>query len=439
MDCVTEPKGVLVEARKEAGEKTKEISFRFSLDERKVIANQGDPLKWGARLAKFLRGNSVEEASVILNGMDAEKVATGLRLADYKFTKYLTSDERKGLTVHFVGQENCDAISRAAQVCEAVELARDLANEPAITLPPSTFASVVNDKMHGLPIEVQVMEEEELKKKGFGGILAVGKGSANPPALLVLKYNGGSGKPVVLVGKGVVFDAGGLNLKVGGGIRSMYMDKSGAADVVGAVYGAAKLRLKKNIVGIVPLVENIPSGTAIRPGDIIKMYSGKTVEVANTDAEGRLILADGISYGKTFDPEEIIDLATLTGAQVVALGTKVAAVMGNEEKLISSLIESGKRTQELLWQLPLFDLYDELVKGDRSDLKNISDTSEAGSIVGGAFLKPFAEGTPWAHIDLAGPAMLSSDWEWMTKGATGFAVRLLLDHLQAQRRHSSPF
>ncbi|WP_449462421.1 leucyl aminopeptidase [Tardisphaera miroshnichenkoae] len=432
IDVVSVPKGVVVEATRESEGEKKEIKFRFVLDQKKVIGTFGDELKWGARLVKFLKTNSVDEASIVPNGLDAEKVAIGARLALYRFRKYISSLDEKEPILHVVGKEYDEAVSRANSICEAVELARDLANEPAISIPPLTFAQVAKEKMKGLPIEVEVVEEERLRKDGFGGIIAVGKGSANPPALLVMKYNGGQGKPIVLVGKGVVFDSGGLNLKVGSGIRSMYMDKSGAADVVGAVYGAAKLKVNKNVVGIAPLVENIPSGTAIRPGDIIKMYSGKTVEVANTDAEGRLILADAISYGKTFDPQEIVDLATLTGAQVVALGSKVAAVMGNDDHLISSLIESGKRTEELLWQLPLFDLYEELVKGERSDLKNISDTGEAGSIVGGTFLKFFAEGTPWAHIDLAGPAMLNAEWEWMSKGATGFGVRLLLDHLKGR-------
>jgi len=430
MDCVSTPKGVVVEAVKE--DEKKDITFKFSLDEKKILGSQGDPLKWGARLIKFLKANSIEEASLALNGLSAEKVALGAKLANYKFAKYLSSNETKEVKLHFIGLELEDEVNKAQVLSEAVYLARDLGNEPAISVPPLTFAKTVSEKMHGLPVEVQILEEEELRKQGFGGILAVGKGSVNPPALLIMKYNGGSGKPVVLVGKGVVFDAGGLNLKVGGGIRGMYMDKSGASDVVGAIFAAAKLKIKKNVIAIAPLVENIPSGNAVRPGDVIKMYSGKTVEVANTDAEGRLILADAIAYGKTYDPEEIVDLATLTGAQVVALGTKVAAVMGNDEHLVSSLIEAGKRTEEPLWQLPLFELYDELVKGDRSDLKNISDTNEAGSIIGGAFLKPFAEGAPWAHIDLAGPAMLNSDWEWMTKGATGFGVRLLIDHLSSQ-------
>ncbi|MGC9175228.1 MAG: leucyl aminopeptidase family protein [Thermoprotei archaeon] len=432
IDVVSVPKGVLVEATHEGEGEKKEIKFKFSLDEKKIVGTFGDELKWGSRLVKFLRSNSITEASVVLNGLNAEKVAIGARLACYRFKKYLTSSEDKEITIHIVGKEHEAEVNTANTVCEAVELARDLGNEPAISVPPLTFAQVAKEKLRGLPVEVEVIESDKLLKDGFGGIMAVGKGSSNPPALLVMKYNGGQGKPIVLVGKGVVFDSGGLNLKVGGGIRGMYMDKSGAADVVGAVYGAAKLKINKNVIGIAPLVENIPSGSAIRPGDIIRMYSGKTVEVANTDAEGRLILADAISYGKTFDPQEIVDLATLTGAQVVALGSKVAAVMGNDDKLISSLIESGKRTGELLWQLPLFDLYEDLVKGERSDIKNISDTGEAGSIVGGTFLKYFAEGTPWAHIDLAGPAMLNSEWEWMNKGATGFGVRLLLDHLKGR-------
>ncbi|MDP7974992.1 MAG: leucyl aminopeptidase [TACK group archaeon] len=425
IDQASVPSGVIVEARDEG---KKDITFRFSLDDKKVIGSKGDPLRWGARLARFLRANEVYEASVDLGGLDAQAVATGAALADYRFGKYST-EERKEISLHLLGSGLEDALRVAGHVVQAVELARDLGNEPAISVPPELFARRAREALSGLPVEVSVLQYEELKAKGFGGLVAVGKGSSNPPAMLVMRYEGGNDRPRAVVGKGVVFDAGGLNLKTSSGIRNMYMDKSGAADTVGIMLGLAKLGVKRNVIGVAPLVENIPSGNAVRPGDIIRTYSGKTVEVANTDAEGRVILADAIWYAKELGASEIVDLATLTGAQVVALGNKVAAVMGNDDSLIQSLLQSGKRTQDLLWQLPLFEFYDELVKSDRADLKNVSETGEAGSEVGGAFLKPFAEGVPWAHVDLAGPAMLDKDWEWATKGATGFGVRLMLDHL----------
>lgn len=415
----------------------KEVRFRITVENGKEVIygsyrSERDSLRWGARLAKFLKYNEIREVWVRVEGLRADRVVEGILLAGYEFDRYKSEKGGKEYRVHVIGEESL--VNRAKAIAEAVFLARDLTNEPANNLTPGSFAERIQEIFRGIKnVSVNILDEKDLERKGLNGIIAVGKGSANPPRLAIVKYYGGRGELTAIVGKGVCFDAGGIHLKPTGYIEDMKMDMAGAAAAVGTVLLAARLGLKVNLAAVIPLVENIPGPRAAKPGDVIRMFNGKTVEIVNTDAEGRLILADSISFAeKELGASTIIDLATLTGAQIVALGHRMAAVMGNDKALVEKLKEAGEEVQEYLWELPLPEFYEELVKGDITDLKNLPspNSREAGSIVGGLFLKNFVEKARWAHIDLAGPAISPKEWEWMPKGGTGFGVRLLISYLE---------
>lgn len=291
-------------------------------------------------------------------------------------------------------------------------------------------------------MKCSIVSEPELKKRGFGGISAVGQGSKNQPKLIVLEHMQGSKneKPIVLVGKAVTFDTGGISLKPGAAMDEMKFDKCGGCTVLGIMKTISELKLPVNVVGIVPSVENMPGGESYRPGDIIKLYSGKTAEILNTDAEGRLILADALSYGeRKYSPKAIIDFATLTGACIVALGNNVAAIVSNNDKLSKKIKEASDRTTEEVWELPLNRDYMDMIKSDVADMKNIGIGRAAGTITAAAFLRNAIEDTPWVHVDIAGAAWTqgaTKEKSYNPKGATGFGVRLILDYLQNLKTNS---
>jgi leucyl aminopeptidase len=275
------------------------------------------------------------------------------------------------------------------------------------------------------------LDDKQLEKMGAGAIVAVGKGSATPSRLIVLEYPGKTkAKPVVLVGKSITFDTGGYSIKPGDSMVGMKYDKSGGMTVIATLVAAARLGLKKPLVGIIAAAENMISGGAYRPNDIVKAMNGKTIEIISADAEGRLVLCDALGYAqKQYKPQAMIDLATLTGGVVVALGSIRAGIMANNDSLVEALAASGEKTYERLWRLPLDDEYFDFIKGDDSDLKNIG-VRKATAITGGIFLKQFvSEDIPWAHIDIAGVADTDKDLPYCPKGATGFGVRLLTDYL----------
>ena len=297
----------------------------------------------------------------------------------------------------------------------------------------ATFAKSIAKKNK---MKCVVFSKNELKKKGFGGITAVGKGSKNEPKLIVLEHYGGyrNEKPIVLVGKAVTFDTGGISLKPGEKMDEMKFDKCGGCTVLGIMKAVSELRLPVNVIGIVPSVENMPGSESYRPGDIIKLYNGKTAEILNTDAEGRLILADALAYGeKQYSPKAIIDFATLTGACIIALGNNVAAIVSNNERLKQKINESSKRTTEEVWELPLNEDYMNMIKSEVADMKNVGIGRAAGTITAAAFLRNAIGETPWVHIDIAGVAwtqVATKSKPYNPKGATGFGVRLILDYLQ---------
>jgi leucyl aminopeptidase len=290
------------------------------------------------------------------------------------------------------------------------------------------------DLLKNQKLKVSIIEKAEMESDGFGGILAVGKGSSSPPKLIVLEYYGTtkSESPIVIVGKAVTFDTGGISIKPSEKMEEMKFDKCGGCNVLGIMKAVADLNLDSNVIGIIPAVENMPSGSSYRPGDIIRMYNKKTVEIINTDAEGRIILGDALSYGaKIFSPKAIIDMATLTGAAIIALGTNVAALVGNDKELVTKILECSNQTGEKIWQLPLFEEHKEQLKSSNADIKNIGGRP-AGAITAAAFLSNFVDDIPWVHLDIAGTAWNqegTKEKSYNPKGATGFGIRTILKYV----------
>jgi leucyl aminopeptidase len=374
-------------------------------------------------------------------GQVLQALTEGLLLSAYRFDRYLTQ-KRDELplpleTVRILVDRESEvdsavgAIGKAQQICRGVVLARDLVNEPGNVKSPEYLAAQAQALAEKHALACTVLDQEQLGREGFGALLAVAQGSARPPRLIVLEYRGGDpqDKPLVLVGKGVVFDSGGISLKPGEKMDEMKMDMAGAAAVFGAMDAVAGMRLPVNLVVIVPAVENLPSATAYRPGDIISSLSGQTIEVLNTDAEGRLILADALTYAGRFEPRAIIDLATLTGACVIALGHEASAVFSNRDELARQLVAVGESSGERLWQLPLWESYGKQIKSDIADVKNTGGRP-AGTITAAAFLQKFVPDCAWAHIDIAGTAWEEKGTACCAKGATGVGVRLLVDFIQ---------
>ncbi len=364
--------------------------------------------------------------------------AEGACLANHTLAVYKTKKKKrplKGIRL-LVEAEHTRAlrhvVKRVELTCRGTAMARDWVNLPANDKPPRDLAAMITREADQAGVTTKLMDARQLKRLRMGALLAVGSGSRNPPQMLILDHKPPkSRQTVVLVGKGVTFDAGGLNLKPTGAIEMMKIDMAGAAAVAAAVITAARRGLTKRIVGVLPLVENMVSGTAFRPGDIVRSYSGQTIEIGNTDAEGRLILADALAYAvKRFRPDGIIDLATLTGACVVALGERIAGLFSPDASLREHIIASSRDTHERCWTMPLPDDYQELLKSDLADMRNIGPSRWGGAIVAALFLSRFVGDTPWAHIDIAGPAHTKKANAYSEAGGTGFGVRLLCDLLE---------
>jgi leucyl aminopeptidase len=375
----------------------------------------------------------------------AQALAEGAVLADYRFDAYRAANGngRKSVSRFVVLAEKAQdarASRPAAHVgvvlAESQNVARDLSNQPANALPPVALAQAAERVAKEVGLACRVLDVPELRKRKMGALLAVGQGSENPPRLVVLEHNapargakarGGRRLPTVcLVGKGITFDSGGISIKPGAGMHEMKHDMSGGAAVIGAMRAAALLKLPLHLVGLVAAAENLPSGSAYRPGDVLTAANGVTIEVLNTDAEGRLVLADALHYARTeFSPGAIIDLATLTGACVVALGKWSSGVMTNRERLGERLRRAGEETAERVWPLPLWEEHREHIRGDVADIKNTGGR-DGGTITAAAFLSHFVGDTPWAHLDIAGTAYTDRAGPYQPKGATGVGVRLLL-------------
>jgi leucyl aminopeptidase len=365
-------------------------------------------------------------------GAAAQALAEGIGLGSYQFLRYKSDAKPTQLErVLLVGRGGAKVragAERGTRIAEAVAWARDLINEPAAAKSPADVADLARKLGRATGLKVKVLDVEQLERERMGGVLGVGNGSQRPPCFVRLEYApSGARATLALVGKGVVFDSGGLSLKTAGGMETMKTDMSGAAAVIAAMSSLRDLGVKQRVVGYVPLVENMPSGHAMRPGDVLKMRNGKTVEVLNTDAEGRLILADALALADEEGADAIVDVATLTGAIVVALGEKVAGVMGSNDAWVEQVSDAATRAGENLWHLPLPEEYRRNLDSEVADLRNISSGGGAGTLTAGLFLKEFAGDRAWAHLDIAGTARSSSDDGEVTKGGTGFGVRTLVE------------
>ena len=370
------------------------------------------------------------------DGAAAADFALGLRLRAYRFDKYKTRkkepEEENPQAPEFVIGSGHPAAARAASherfaVAEGVELARNLVNEPPNVLFPAEFADRVK-ALDKLGVEVSVLDEKAMGKLGMNALLGVGRGSSRDSRLVTMRWNGARSKrakPIVIVGKGVCFDSGGVSIKPSSGMEDMKGDMGGAACVVGLLDTLAMRKAKANVVGVIGLVENMPDGDAMRPGDILTSMSGQTIEIINTDAEGRLVLADALWYAQeTFSPRAIIDLATLTGAIMVALGQELAGLFSNNDELARRLIAAGEATGEKVWRMPLGQAYDKLIDSKFADMKNTGGRHR-GSITAAQFLQRFIKDTPWAHLDVAGTAMGSPSSDINPSWGSGWGVRLL--------------
>ena len=365
----------------------------------------------------------------------AELISTHMELANFEFVVYKSEPKEGWKFLRDVFVTGCKtktvqkAFLRGQVIAKEINACRSLANTPGGDMTPALLAGAARNAVRGLPVKITVLGEREIKKVGMGGILGVSCGSDEKPQFIILEYRGGTSneKPVVMVGKGVTFDTGGLNLKPSDAIYEMHMDMSGGAAVIHAVALAARLGIKRNIIGLVPAVENMPSGSSYHPGDVLQSLSGRTIEVLNTDAEGRIILADAITYAKRYKPRLVVDVATLTGAAMAALGQRCSAIFTEDETLEHQLRAWGEESGDYVWPLPLWEEYADEVTGTFGDIANVGKTRYGGAITAAKFLHAFAKDLkcPWVHIDMA-PRMTSIEGEYLAKGAVGAPVRLLL-------------
>ncbi len=403
----------------------------------------------GGRIWGALAGTTGDSVTVMVDAVEgcdlqphemAVEIASGVRLKSYRFDKYRTKEKDEDKPTLKTVRLHCDGAAKARaafdvedKVIDGVFLTRDLVSEPGNVIYPETLAAEARN-LAKMGVKVEILTVPQMKKLGMNALLGVGQGSANEPRLAVMRWNGlgddkarkkkGEG-PLAIVGKGVTFDSGGISIKPSSGMEEMKWDMGGAGVVIGLMKALAGRKAKTDVVGVAGLVENLPSGTAQRPGDIVTSMSGQTIEVINTDAEGRLVLADALWYAKNrFKPRAMIDLATLTGAMIICLGNEKAGVFANDDDLAQRLAEAGETVGEPVWRFPLGDEYDRMIKSEAADMKNTGGRG-AGSITAAQFLKRFVDDTPWAHLDIAGVAWSNKDRFMAPKGGTGWGVRLL--------------
>lgn len=442
------------------GGKGEEVVFYETTEvkaERVILLGLGKVAKIDLEALRSMAGKAVKQSikrklsKITIAVPEADKIGMkmpdvlkvlleGGYLGNHLFDKYKKEKKQKSLKLinFFVNKDAVKKFNRlpglVKSVCSGTIMAREWVSIPSNDKLPAQFIKSIMSNAKKAGLKVSVLNEKELKDKKFGALLAVSAGSNSRPGMVVLEYTPklkNVKKTLALVGKGVTFDSGGINLKPTGSLQDMKTDMSGAAAVAATLIAIARLKPGVKVVGIIPVVENMPSGTASRPGDIVKTYDGKTVEIGNTDAEGRLILIDAISYAiKKYKPDTLIDMATLTGACVVALGEKIAGIFSFDDDLAEAIVKSGEKTHERCWRMPLPDDYKELLKSDFADLSNISSSRWGGAITAALFLAEFTGDTKWAHIDIAGPASLKKGNDYCGPGGTGFGVRLLCELLE---------
>jgi leucyl aminopeptidase len=381
-------------------------------------------------------------------GRAGAAVSVGARLASYKYDGFRTAEPGSrlaSLAVFLDAPADSRAaleagVARGARIAESVALARDLVNEPPSSLTPTRLADRFVDRFAGVAgVSIEVWDENRIASEHLGGLLGVARGSTQPPRLVRVEYEpsdpvevDGKVPHIALVGKGITFDSGGLSLKTATGMETMKTDMGGAAAVLSAVDAAVALGARVRITALTPLTENMPGGSATKPGDVLTARSGKTIEVLNTDAEGRLVLADALALAVEASPDAIVDLATLTGAAVVALGKDIGGLLGNDEPLMSALRTASDRAGEPIWPLPMPDDYRSHIDSEIADMRNVGRPGQAGTIAAAMLLREFVGDVPWAHLDIAGPARSDEDSRYLTKGGTGFGVRTLVELLTSE-------
>ncbi len=395
----------------------------------------------GGRVFQYMQNNGITDVSIRIETTVKNielmtlpaRIAFGMGLKSYSFDKYKTSKPAKKvnlikfITNHFVTTQNI--YKEYSSILNGVNLARDLVNEPSNVLTPLEFVNRIKN-LSSPNLKIKILDQKKLSQLGMEALLAVSHGSRQDPYVAIIEYLPVKDQnPMLILGKGVTFDSGGISIKPSGGMDEMKGDMAGAATVVGLMKALSDKKPNLNVIGIVGLVENMTDGNAMRPGDIIKSMSGKTIEILNTDAEGRLVLADLATYSlKNYQPKVIIDLATLTGAILVALGQEMAGLFTNDNNLAEQLIKSGEKTGELLWRMPIGDKYMEMIKSKVADIKNVGGRY-AGAITAAEFIHAFVEDTPWAHIDIAGTSITSPKTDVNNSWASGFGVRLLCQYI----------
>ena len=405
----------------------------------------------GAITVKTLKNLKVDKFLIDVEGLAvgkesednlAQAVVEGLILGNYKFDKYLSKKDNfniKEVQIRvkrkFKGKSE-EKVELAKILANAQNFTRDLVNEPGNVITPVKLAEIAEELAKEYGFEIKIYDEEEIKKMGMNAYLSVAKGSANPPRFIHISYKPKNPKKkIALVGKGLTFDSGGLNIKPGDFMRWMKMDKAGACAVLGTFKAIGELKPDIEVHGIIAAAENMPDGKSYRPDDIIIAKNGVSIEVGNTDAEGRLTLADALSYASELKPDAIIDMATLTGACIIALGEYTAGVMGNNQRLINEILNVSQKTGEWMWQLPFNNMLREHIKAPSADVHNIGKTRYGGAITAGLFLEKFVDkNIPWAHIDIAGPAHTTSGWYYHPKGGTGFPVRTITTFLMEKAK-----
>lgn len=424
-----------------------EIGVRYSEQNTIIYGGMGERDSVSTAIIRNVSAKAIQKAielkrdriSVVLPSPDAlaesgKAIIEGIILGSYKFDKYRSEKAHQVGTVELIGNISSTDVRKLAIVCETVNYSRDLVNENASVLTPERFAKEAGELEKFKNVKVTVLGPKELEREGLGLISAVGQGSSTPPRLIIIEYNGSNRKTrTALVGKGITFDSGGQNLKPTGSIETMREDMAGAAVVLGVMKALASLQSSVNVIGVIAAAHNAIGNKSFFPGDIYRSYSGKTVEIHSTDAEGRLILADAVSYCQAiYKPSELIDLATLTGAILTTFGEYVSGLFSNNDELAQRLFESGETTNERLWRLPLYKEYSDSLKGELGDLRNLSRFKKgyASSIIGAAFVQEFINDIPWAHLDIAGTSFNNgSSRGEIPQYGTGFGVRLLLEFL----------
>ncbi|MDP1760234.1 MAG: leucyl aminopeptidase [Candidatus Woesebacteria bacterium] len=435
---------------KENGVKTLYLKCDENMNLRKLylLVRKMVVMAKGAKAEKIVIDfNDFKFSKIKLNNLElGEVLGTQLDFANYEFNIYKTPPKEgfnliKEVIIFGTNKEIEKAILKGNTIAGEVNKTRSLSNTPGGDMTPKILAQKAREAIKGLPVKVTVLGEKEMKKLKMNAILSVGRGSDEESKFIIMEYYGLSRpksggdkkneKPIVLVGKGVTFDSGGLNLKPSSSMSGMNMDMSGGASVIHTLALVAKMKLKKNVVGLISSVENFVSGKSYRPGDIIRSMSGKTIEILNTDAEGRVILADALTYAQKYNPEIVIDIATLTGAAAVALGERASAIFTDDDKLAKRLEETGEKTGEYVWRLPMWEEYENEIKGSLGDWTNVhnKDSKYGGAIYGAIFLKQFIKDYKWAHIDIA-PRMTSMAGEFLAPGALGTPVRLLYKFIE---------